>query len=433
MDHSQRSKSKSDEGDGLVFTQATIDGPIEHKAIEEEDIDADGLADSLEEAIGTDILHPDSDLDGASDGEEVREGTNPNNAESTPEIDDEDGDGVSNTLEALMNTKINHPDSDLDGASDFEELVANTNALDASDKPEIEDDDKDLVSNTLEEIMGTDPTLADSDKDNLSDFEELQAGTSGIHPDSDLDGAADGEEAAAGTSPLDSSDVPEFEDLEGDGLSDTLEEILGTAKDLPDSDFDGASDYEELRAGTGALDPIETPEVEDDDNDKMSNRLEELIGTKKDHPDSDLDGASDFEEWRAGTSALDKGDTPIIEDQDKDGVSDMLEEIMGTSPTKYDTDGDTWSDGDELRANTNALDPEDRPLVTFVGEVSGTSCTTGCKIGVSFVAVAAVIGSIGAGFAAMKRRQKVDEEYEYDDEDNEGKPVQEDETVQVDV
>lgn len=99
MDNSQRSKSKSDGGDGPVFTQATIDRPIENKAVDVEDKDADGLADSLEAAIGTDVLHPDTDLDGASDGEEVQAGTNPNNAESTPEIEDEDGDGLSNTLE----------------------------------------------------------------------------------------------------------------------------------------------------------------------------------------------------------------------------------------------------------------------------------------------------------------------------------------------
>jgi len=282
MDHSQKSKNKnkSDDEDGLVFNQATIDSPIESKAIE--DSDADGLTDTFEESIGTDVLHPDSDRDGASDGEEVAAGTNPNNADH---------------------------------------------------KPEIEDQDNDLVSDTLEEIMGTDPTLSDTDKDNLSDFEELQAGTSGIHPDSDLDGASDGEEV------------------------------------------------------------------------------------------------------EAGTDALDASDTPEIEDQDKDGVSDTLEEIMGTDPTKYDTDGDNASDGEELRAQTDALDPEDTPLFILAGEGSGSSCTTGCKVGVSFVAVAAVVGSIVGGLAVMKRRQKVDEEYEHHDEEEEvgGKAMQEDETVQVDV
>ncbi len=44
-------------------------------------------------------------------------------------------------------------------------------------------------------------------------------------------------------------------------------------------------------------------------------------------------------------------------DADKDGLPNALETYMGTSVSKKDTDGDTYSDADELRNRTNPLGP----------------------------------------------------------------------------
>ena len=72
----------------------------------------------------------------------------------------------------------------------------------------------------------------------------------------------------------------------------------------------------------------------------MTDATEDGIGTDPNHPDSDRDGASDGQEVTAGTDALDPADTPDVKDYDMDGVGDILEEIMGTDPTNPDSDGD---------------------------------------------------------------------------------------------
>src|SRR5690606_4014037 len=64
-------------------------------------------------------------------------------------------------------------------------------------------------------------------------------------------------------------------DTDGDGLTDSIEDLIGTAPLLTDTDADGLSDNEELKNGT-------TP----------------LIA------DSDVDGLSDYEELKLGTNPV---------------------------------------------------------------------------------------------------------------------------------
>jgi hypothetical protein len=51
----------------------------------------------------------------------------------------------------------------------------------------------------------------------------------------------------------------------------------------------------------------------------------------------------------------------ITSDNDRDSLSDNWEPIIGTDPNKYDTDGDGYSDAEELFASTDPLNPRSFP------------------------------------------------------------------------
>ena len=70
--------------------------------------------------------------------------------------------------------------------------------------------------------------------------------------------------------------------------------------------------------------------------------------------DSDGDGVSDEDEIKAGTD-------PNNPDTDGDGVSDGDEIKKGTDPKNPDTDGDGVSDGDEIKAGTDPKNPGSVP------------------------------------------------------------------------
>ena len=64
---------------------------------------------------------------------------------------------------------------------------------------------------------------------------------------------------------------------------------------------------------------------------------------------------------------------PLVDDTDDDGLKDGsansedmndngLVDAGETDPNNPDTDGDGWSDGQEVNAGTDPLDPDDHPL-----------------------------------------------------------------------
>lgn len=145
------------------------------------DADGDGLSDTDEEAVyNTDPNDPDSDDDGANDGDEVDAGSDPNDRDSD---DDQLGDG--DEIHQYGTDPVS-ADTDEDGVSDGDEVL----------------------------LWNTDPLSRDSDEDGLDDADEIERGTRGNVADSDSDGLNDGAEIIAGTDPLNA-------DTDEDGLSDS--------------------------------------------------------------------------------------------------------------------------------------------------------------------------------------------------------------------
>jgi hypothetical protein len=308
------------------------------------DTDGDGLADAEEAFLGTDPLDPDTDDDGVRDG-----------AEFNPSADT-DGDGLINPLD---------PDSDNDGLFDGTEqgvtvpgpgtdVSAGNFIADAQPanrtNPLVADTDHGGVSDGAEDANhngrvdagernpnnpADDGLVVDSDGDGLSDAEEAFLGTNPVDRDSDDDGVLDGAEPNLAS------------DTDGDGLINALD---------PDSDDDGLFDGTELGV---AVAPAGTDVgaghfVPDADPATRTNPLD---------PDTDDGGVTDGAEDGNRNGRIDAGETNpnnpaddvTVVDTDGDGLSDRLEQTIGTDPNDADSDDDGVIDG----AESNPADDTD--------------------------------------------------------------------------
>ena len=92
-----------------------IDGNCDIGSVEinisDSDTDGDGINDGDEVSQGTDPNNPDTDGDGLNDGDEATQGTDPTNP-------DTDGDGVNDGDEVSQGTDPNNPDTDGDSVND---------------------------------------------------------------------------------------------------------------------------------------------------------------------------------------------------------------------------------------------------------------------------------------------------------------------------
>ncbi|MEZ4220126.1 MAG: DUF3344 domain-containing protein [Polyangiaceae bacterium] len=342
------------------------------------DTDGDGLSDDFETSIGTDPNDADSDDDGLLDGEEPKPG------------EDSDGDGLINALD---------PDSDNDGLFDGTEMGKDcTNAAtDASAKACRADADAGATT--------TDPLNADSDGGGVSDGAE----------DANLNGAVDSGETdpVSGQGADDSTVV----DSDKDGLSDALENFLGSNPNDADSDDDGLLDGDEPNPshdtdGDGLINLLDV----DSDNDALFDGTER--GKNCDDPatnaaaghcradgdagatmtsallrDTDGGGVSDGSEDFNLDGVVDSGETDPttghgaddggVVDSDGDGLSDGLEATLGTDPNDADSDDDGLLDGDEPNPSDdhdgdgkiNALDEDSDGDGLFDGTEAGRDCS----------------------------------------------------------
>ena len=115
--------------------------------------------------------------------------------------------------------------------------------------------------------------------------------------------------------------------------------LLVRANSLPDRDSDGVSDFDEIN----------------------------IYHTNPDNADTDGDSYSDFEELNNGFSPHNSQPVTLLEnDFDKDGLSDDLELRFKTDMTNQDSDGDGYSDGDEV---ANGYDPAKNNRATLTKRI----------------------------------------------------------------
>lgn len=111
------------------------------------------------------------------------------------------------------------------------------------------------------------------------------------------------------------------------------------------------------------------PSIGDRDADGLNDSQEAAQGSNPNNPDSDGDLVPDGREVVDGTNPNNSGDynagsrQPVNNrlDSDGDGIADTTEQSLGTNPNNSDSDGDTYSDYDEVAAGSDPLDPNDVP------------------------------------------------------------------------
>lgn len=142
-------------------------------------------------------------------------------------------------------------------------------------------------------------------------------------------------------------EIDYLKDTDQDGLTNYLEEKIGTDSENSDTDGDGLPDgYEFYTIGTNPLEKDSDfngviDGDEDFDGDGLNNLQEYLLNGNPFIADTDLDRSDDYEEHLLGTK-LDERDT------DFDGLEDGKEMELGVDPLNPDTNGNGILDGDEI-------------------------------------------------------------------------------------
>ncbi len=190
---------------------------------------------------------------------------------------------------------------------------------------------------------------ADTDGDGLTNSQEQTLGTDPNKADTDGDGKNDKVEVGANlASPT---------DTDSDGKIDALESVIldsdndGTVDeldaDLQDTDGDGLTDADEATLGTDPNNKDTDGDGEDDKTEVASNVYspKDTDGDGKndaiesDDADADNDGV---------VNELDADDNDPNNDSDGDGLGNISEKTLGTDPLKSDTDADGEDDKTEI-------------------------------------------------------------------------------------
>ncbi len=334
----------------------------------DEDADGDGTPNLSEMDLSLDPYNGDHDGDCVADGEDAF----PSDPDEWLDTDgdgvgdnadvDQDADGLSNTEEVVAGTDPVDSDSDDDGVLDGSDNCPLHG--DSNDQTDTDDDgvgdvcdddlDNDGLSDADENALGTDPSNSDSDGDTLLDGAEVTAGTNPLSVDSDGDGYNDADDAFP-------TQISEWLDTDEDGVGDN--------SDLCDSDVD-ATNLDTDGDGIGDV-------CDDDaDNDGLSNILEEKVGSNPLTADSDNDGLSD---WFGGSKSAGQDGCLLVADQtgsdsDSDGFEsdcDCDDSTSSINPAEEDIPDTTGTDN-----NCDGVDG-DKTKAVFVNPTTGSDSNDG--------------------------------------------------------
>ncbi|TVZ39812.1 FG-GAP repeat protein [Alteromonadaceae bacterium 2753L.S.0a.02] len=360
------------DGDGLFDAEDLYPTNIAYRS----DYDKDGLPDYYEDALGLNSGDQmdgalDSDYDHLSNSLEFFLGTNPQELDS-------DFDGVDDKFDLFPTDRTKALDMDFDGLPDSWEVIY---ALDYAIPENADwDDDDDQLSNRQEYLLGTNPRDDDSDNDGTIDGQDAYPLDSRYQNDSDNDGLPDKYEIAKQLNPQFAD--PVNDDWDTDGLSLLQEFLAGTDFNNPDSDGDYTPDGDDI-------DPT-NPQYRDDFNgNRIPDEWEIEYGIYNPFPpgpqipsyiygDFDTDGLADYDEFILGTDPT-KQDTDLDgewdgsdhyplntayrKDGDRDGMPDTFEDFFGfyswdTFDGALDIDGDQLNNSREFLAGTNPQIPD---------------------------------------------------------------------------
>ncbi len=238
---------------------------------------------------------------------------------------------------------------------------------------DLNDEDGDGLSDAQELASGTDPADIDSDDDGVFDGDDGLQDTDGdglinaLDPDSDNDGVLDGTEGGRSIADLD--DDTEF--LRGFFVPDADEDATATDRLNPDSDGDGIDDGAEDPNGNGRVDAGESDpndrndpvELDDDDGNNDDNNDDGNDGLPP--SDEDGDGLTDQQEVFRGTRGGNRDtDGDGIEDGDEPNWNVDMDGDGSINALDADSDGDGVDDGADNCILIANADQSDNPCVS---------------------------------------------------------------------
>lgn len=190
-----------------------------------------------------------------------------------------------------------------------------------------------------------------------------------VEPDNPDDPTVDPENPDASTEDTITEEDMQV-DNDDDGLSDGIEEFLGTDKTKDDTDEDGLSDELEVAIGTDpAMEDSDNDGIldgeEDQDGDGLTNLNELDLGTDPVEDDTDHDGLNDYDEIYTYKTQ------PLNKDTDNDGAYDGWETAHGYDPLSFNDsfDVENSTSTDEVTAGVSLKATGDQVATLAVEEV----------------------------------------------------------------